>query len=75
MLFLAIGGYSWFSSVWLIRRSRDRPNLTWANVLGRAGQACLWGYWVGGAFASLAYFDEYWCILFLSRRGASLLER
>lgn len=62
-LFLTIGACSWANCVRLIRTSRNRADLAWANALGRMGQASLVGYWVGGAFASLAYFDEYWCIL------------
>src|SRR6266436_4582861 len=64
-LFLMIGAYSWLNCSWLIRRSRDRPELAWANLLGKMGQAVLVGFWVGGAFQSLAYFDEYWCLLFV----------
>jgi probable O-glycosylation ligase (exosortase A-associated) len=64
-LFLMIAAYSWLNCSWLIRRSRDRPELAWANLLGRMGQGLLVGYWVAGAFASLAYFDEYWCALFI----------
>src|SRR5437899_2832070 len=63
-LFLMIGVYSWMNCSWLIRRSRGRPELAWATVLGKMGQAVLVGFWVGGAFQSLAYFDEYWCLLF-----------
>src|SRR5439155_6966775 len=59
-LFLAIGAYSWFTCSWLIRHSRDRADLAWANLLGRIGQGVLAGYWVAGAFSSLQYFDEYW---------------
>jgi putative inorganic carbon (HCO3(-)) transporter len=73
-LFLMIAVYSWTNCSWLIRRSRDRLDLVWANVLGRMGQAALIGYWVAGAFQSLAYLDEYWCVLFLfdaSRRIAA----
>jgi putative inorganic carbon (hco3(-)) transporter len=65
ILFLMIGGYSWLNCSWLVRRSRHRPELAWANTLGRMGQAVLVGFWVGGAFQSLAYFDEYWCLLFI----------
>jgi putative inorganic carbon (hco3(-)) transporter len=64
-LFLMIGGYSWLNCSWLIRRSRGRPELAWANTLGKMGQAVLLGFWVGGAFQALAYFDEYWCLLFI----------
>ncbi len=64
-LFLMIGAYSWLNCSWLIKRSRGRPELAWANALGKMGQAVLVGFWVGGAFQSLAYFDEYWCLLFV----------
>src|SRR5438128_1739216 len=57
--------YSWLNCSWLIRRSGSRPELAWANTLGKMGQAVLIGFWVGGAFQSLAYFDEYWCLLFI----------
>ena len=64
-LFLMIAVCAWRSCTSLIRNSRDRPDLAWANVLGRMGQAVLIGYWTSGAFQSLAYFDEYWCIVFI----------
>jgi putative inorganic carbon (hco3(-)) transporter len=65
VLFAAIAGYSLFSCSWLIRISRGRPDFAWANLLGRMGQCSLLGFWVSGSFASLAYFDEYWCIIFI----------
>lgn len=65
VLFVSIAGYSLFSCSWLIRHTRGRPDLAWANLLGRMGQSSLVGFWVSGTFASLAYFDEYWCIIFI----------
>ena len=64
-LFLMIAVCAWRSCTSLIRNSRDRPDFAWANVLGRMGQALFVGYYVSGAFQSLAYFDEYWCIVFI----------
>jgi putative inorganic carbon (hco3(-)) transporter len=64
-LFVAIAGYSFLSCSWLIRHSRGRTDLAWANLLGRMGQASLVGFWVSGTFASLAYSDEYWGIIFI----------
>jgi len=64
-IFLMIAVYAWRACTSLIRNSRDRPDLAWANLLGRMGQAVLVGYWTSGAFQSLAYFDEYWCIVFI----------
>jgi probable O-glycosylation ligase (exosortase A-associated) len=74
-LFVMIGGYSWLNCSWLIRRSRGRPELAWANTLGKMGQAVLAGFWVGGAFQSLAYFDAYWCLLFVFDAARRVVAR
>jgi probable O-glycosylation ligase (exosortase A-associated) len=74
-LYLMIGAYSWLNCSWLIRRSRDRPELVWANTLGKMGQAVLAGFWVGGAFQSLAYFDEYWGLLFIFDAARRVVAR
>jgi len=74
-LFLMVLTYSWFNCSWLIRHSRDRPDLAWANLLGRMGQPVLVGYTTAGAFASLAYLDEYWCIIFIFDAARRLVAR
>ncbi len=74
-LFLLIAVYAWRSCTSLIRTSRDRPDLAWANLLGRMGQAVLVGYWTSGAFQSLAYFDEYWCIVFIFEAARRVVAR
>ena len=73
--FLMIGAYSWFNCSWLIRHSRDRPDLAWANLLGRMGQATIVGYSVAGAFQSLAYLDEYWAVLFIFDASRRIVAR
>jgi hypothetical protein len=74
-LFLMILGYSWVNCAWLTRHSRNRPDLAWANMLGRMGQAVLVGYATAGAFASQAYLDEYWCIIFVIEAARRLLAK
>jgi probable O-glycosylation ligase (exosortase A-associated) len=74
-LFLMIFGYSWVNCAWLIRHSRNKPDLVWANLLGRMGQAVLVGYATAGAFASQAYLDEYWCIIFIFEAARRLLAK
>jgi probable O-glycosylation ligase (exosortase A-associated) len=74
-LFLLILGYSWVNCAWLTRHSRNRPDLVWANLLGRMGQAVLVGYATAGAFASQAYLDEYWCIIFIFEAARRLLAK
>jgi probable O-glycosylation ligase (exosortase A-associated) len=75
VFFLVIGIYSWSNCSWLVRHARERPDLAWASLLGRMGQAALVGYWVGGAFASLAYLDEYWGILFMFDAARRIVAR
>src|SRR6516164_7556183 len=74
-LFLLIALYAWRACTSLIRNSRDRPDLAWANLLGRMGQAVLVGFWTSGAFQSLAYFDEYWCIVFIFEAARRVVAR
>jgi putative inorganic carbon (hco3(-)) transporter len=74
-LFLTIPGYSWYNCSWLVRHSRDEPDLAWANLLGRMGQAVLIGYATAGAFASQAYLDEYWCMIFIFDAARRLVAR
>jgi probable O-glycosylation ligase (exosortase A-associated) len=74
-LFVMILGYSWVNCAWLVRRSRRRPDLAWANLLGRMGQAVLVGYATAGAFVSQAYLDEYWCIIFIIEAARRLVAK
>jgi probable O-glycosylation ligase (exosortase A-associated) len=74
-LFLMITIYSWFNCSWLIRHSRDQPNLDWANLLGRMGHGVIVAYWIAGAFASQAYLDEYWCVVFLFDAARRIVAR
>jgi hypothetical protein len=39
------------------------------------GQAVLVGYATAGAFASQAYLDEYWCIIFIFDAARRLLAK
>ena len=45
---------------WLIKRSRDRPDLRWAGDWGAMSQVSLVGYAVGGIFLNVAYYDLFW---------------
>jgi O-antigen ligase len=73
LLFVTIGAYSWATCSWLIRQSEGRREHDWASLLGRAGQGVLVGYWTAGAFASLAYLDAYWCVLFIFEAARRVL--
>lgn len=56
-LFLSIGATTWLSCRKLIAVGRQSPELKWAADLGAMIQVSLFGFAVGGAFLSLAYFD------------------
>lgn len=57
LLFLLFYGLTWSSAGWLRKHSPKIPEAQWCVDLGNMCQACLLGYFVGGAFLSLAYFD------------------
>ncbi len=56
-LFLLLWVLVWRDASWIIRYSRSRGELKWALDLARMTQVSLVGYFVGGAFLSLAYYD------------------
>ncbi|USX17767.1 putative O-glycosylation ligase, exosortase A system-associated [Oxalobacteraceae bacterium OTU3REALA1] len=56
-IYLLLGWLTWRSADWIVRNSRDIPDLAWASSLAKTIQASLIGFAVGGAFLSLLYFD------------------
>jgi putative inorganic carbon (hco3(-)) transporter len=70
-LFLTIAGCSWINCSLLIRQSRGRPDLAWANLLGRMARATLIGYLTAGAFLSQTYFRRILVCNFHIRRGST----
>jgi len=56
-LFLLLWILVWRDASWIIRQSRSQKELQWASDLARMIQVSLVGYFVGGAFLSLAYYD------------------
>jgi probable O-glycosylation ligase (exosortase A-associated) len=57
LLFLLLWILVWRDASWIIRYSRDRKDLQWASDLARMIQVSFVGYFVGGAFLNLAYYD------------------
>ena len=51
------GFSSWRPAHEIIRMCRNRPDLTWARDLAAMIQAALVGFWAGGSFLGLAYWD------------------
>lgn len=60
VLFLFLGVLALRNGKWIMRTTRDRPDLKWAGQLATMLQVSLIGYATGGAFLGLAYFDLYY---------------
>jgi len=60
----------------IIRRTKDVPELRWANDLGHMSIVALLGYAIGGSFLSLPYWDFYYTLLIViaAVRRISLAE-
>ena len=56
-LFLLLWILSWRTGSQIIRLCRDRTDMTWARDLAAMIQVGLIGFWVGGSFLGLAYWD------------------
>ena len=56
-LFLLLWILVWRDASWIVRQSGSQKELQWASDLARMIQVSLVGYFVGGAFLSLAYYD------------------
>jgi len=63
LLFMSLGLLAFRTGTWVIRHTRDRPDLSWARDLVSMVQASMVGYAVGGAFLGLAYFDLYYTLV------------
>jgi probable O-glycosylation ligase (exosortase A-associated) len=56
-LFLLILIFAWRTATKLIEKSHERPDWEWAGEMARAVQVSLVGFFVGGAFINIAYWD------------------
>jgi probable O-glycosylation ligase (exosortase A-associated) len=57
MLYMLLWLLSWRTATKIARAAKGRPELTWASTLARMIQVSFIGYWVGGSFLGLAYWD------------------
>ncbi|HEY1299981.1 MAG TPA: putative O-glycosylation ligase, exosortase A system-associated [Stellaceae bacterium] len=64
-IFVAILASLALDAQWLIRKTRRRPELLWANNLGRMLQVALVGYCAGGSFVSLATYDGFYVLVII----------
>ncbi|MEP6997745.1 MAG: putative O-glycosylation ligase, exosortase A system-associated [Betaproteobacteria bacterium] len=56
-LFVAFWVFAWHLAGRIIRATKDRESYHWAAHLAAMIQVSFIGYWIGGAFLSLAYWD------------------
>jgi len=56
-LYLTMWLATWRTGSQIIALCRNRPDLVWARDLAGMIQAALIGFWVGGSFLGLAYWD------------------
>lgn len=60
ILYLLLGVATLRAGTWIIRNTRDRPELTWARDLASMLQVGLIAYAANGVFLNLAFFDLYY---------------
>jgi probable O-glycosylation ligase (exosortase A-associated) len=66
VIYVSFGLVMFFDSRWLMRRTRGRADLVWANNLGRVLQASLIGFAVGGSFASFDLYDGFYVLVLIT---------
>ena len=74
-LFLIVGALTWSSASWIQKHARDIPDMQWAGSLAAMCQVSMFGFAVGGAFLSLAYFDLPYNILIIVVLTRKLVEQ
>jgi len=57
LIWLSIWWYTWRTAAWLRTSGKAKNGTQWCAHLGAMCQVSLVGYFVGGTFLSLAYFD------------------
>jgi probable O-glycosylation ligase (exosortase A-associated) len=70
-LFLLMGLLCWRYAAWIIRNTKGRDDLKWAQDLAAMIQVSLIAYAVGGAFLNLAHFElpYYICLVLVVARS------
>ena len=64
-LFMLIWAITWRQAGWLRKEAAKIPQAQWCADLGAMVQVSLFGYFAGGAFLSLSYFDLPYIIMSL----------
>ena len=62
-IWLGITIVGYLNTRWIIRVTRDRADLAWAQDLARMGQVSIVAYATAGSFLPIAYWDIYFTVL------------
>ncbi len=74
-LFILLMLTAWQTGSKIMSLTKKVPEQRWAYDLAAMCQVCLIGYWTGGAFLSLSYFDGYYVIISLLVLTRLVVER
>jgi len=74
-LFLLLWITTWRTASQIIAVCRERRDLTWARDLAAMIQAALIGFWVGGSFLGLAYWDYPYILIAILVLTKSVVQR
>ena len=74
VLYLFVIAAAWLNTSVALKLTADRPDLEWANRLTRMIQISMISYLVGGAALSMAYYDGFLIILFLTAALVSVAQ-
>ncbi|WP_167761352.1 putative O-glycosylation ligase, exosortase A system-associated [Duganella callida] len=75
LLFALIGFLTWRNCGWVVRQAKRVEELRWAASLASMIQVSLLGFFVGGAFLSLAYFDVPYYLVVIAAATRRLVSR
>jgi probable O-glycosylation ligase (exosortase A-associated) len=74
-IFLLFWFLTWRTGSGIIKACRGRPELRWASDLAAMIQVSLIGFWVGGTFLSLSYWDYPYILMTLLVLTKAVLSR
>ena len=74
-VWVALSVVAWFNGRQLTRLARGRPELRWADDLGRMVQVSVVAYAVTGTFLPIAYWDIYFTVLVAVQMALVLVRR
>lgn len=74
-LYLLFWIVAWRTGTSIIRQARGRPDLQWAKDLAAMCQVSLIGFWVGGTFINIQYWDYPYIIVAIMVLTKVVIER